>query len=722
MLGYTRPRVQLVSLCPFHAGVVLWEPSPEQRRLSVLVKGTFAFVRGAAATIAPTQVPLNADWRFYEHELASLYAPADRVPFKPRADIMLVGRARAPGGVPSASLLVRMSVGTLSKSLWLTSEQRWTQGASGLVLGAPAPFLEMPIQYERAAQSADNPVGVRPGAPKPGALAAPCLHTTGDAAIAGFGPISPRWPARGADRAALAWTEAVAATGIAPGPVPAGLDYRIFNAAPRDQQVPEIAAGAKLVLEGMHAAVPCLETYLPVVAPQVFTVPASTALPVELAMRCDTVWIDAERSHLVLTWRGVLDLATVQPDANLVVVAEPAGARMRVEDVIRALGTRGAFHREEVPLDKLTPKVRARPKAMRTLPGNGLVRAEILPFAPKATAPATEPPPKPAPPERRDRVTTQIRATTDPFPERNLSPALPFVSPTGEPSPPSSRRPDPPDRHDLFPRRDRDESTTLKPQLIERAVLPFVMPNKEELPPSSRAPEVRKELPSVLPFLAATPPPAPPPPIPPPPVVLPPQPYVAPPAADKPAASFGFGMRLGTTETPAPPAPELPAKPAEREEDGLSLEAYARLKAALWEDGAARDEVLAQHGTTEAAFRDAERRWVEAIAEQAKQGRAERALAVRTAIAAAVEGGPASNEPEPSLDEYAQIRVLLEETEEIEPVLAARGLTVLAWRKLDAAMRRRAQVDPELQKSLRGKLVEARAASKSSSAGHPPPA
>ena len=91
-------------------------------------------------------------------------------------------------------------------------------------------------------------------------------------------------------------------------------------------------------------------------------------------MRCDTVWIDAERSHLVLTWRGVLDLATVQPDANLVVVSEPAGARMRVEDVIRALGTRGAFHREEVPLDKLTPKVRARPKAMRTLPGNGLVQ------------------------------------------------------------------------------------------------------------------------------------------------------------------------------------------------------------------------------------------------------------------------------------------------------------------------------------------------------------
>jgi hypothetical protein len=713
--------VQLVSLCPFNAGVVLWEASPEQRRLSVLVKGTFSLAHGAVATIAPAQVPLNADWRCYDHELASLYAPADRVPFKPRTDIMLVGHARAPGGVPLPTLTVRMSVGTLSKSLWVTGEQRWMQGPSGLVPSAMTPFVEMPIQYERAAQSAYNPVGVRAGTQAPGALAAPCLHTTGDAMIAGFGPISPRWRARSADRASLAWSEAMATTGIAPGPAPAGLDYRIFNAAPRDQQVPEIAAGAKVVLEALHPALPCFETYLPVVAPQAFVLPASARLPVELPMRCDTVWINADRSHLVMTWRGVLDLATVQPDANIVVVAEPAGARMRVEDVVRALGTRGAFHREEVPLDKLAATATARRKPGMTLPGTRSVPAEVLPFVPKEPAPPHRPPQ----PNPRDLLMSMHAAEiTAAVSERPLPPALPFVSPTVEHSPPSSRRLAPPDRQDLFPRRDDDESTEVKAHVSERRTLPFVVPNKDGPPPSSPVPDLPKGVPSGLPFVSAAPPP--PPRVLPPPAVPPPPPMqeVAVPATDKPSASFGFGMRLGVAEAPPPPAP-APAPPApapiakapEREENGLSLETYARVKAALWDEGASRDEVLRRHETTETAFREAERRWVDVIADEAKQGRAERALAVRAAIASAVEEGPAPVESEPSLDEYAQIRVLLEDAEEIEPVLAARGLSVLAWRKLDATMRRRAQVDPALQKSLRGKLVEMRAASKSSRHG-----
>jgi hypothetical protein len=167
------------------------------------------------------------------------------------------------------------------------------------------------------------------------------------------------------------------------------------------------------------------------------------------------------------------------------------------------------------------------------------------------------------------------------------------------------------------------------------------------------------------------------------------------------------------------PAPALPARAsdanADREERGLSLEAYARVKAALWDEGARREEVLQSHGTTEAALREAERRWAEVIADEAKQGRAEAAIAVRSAIAAAVEGERAPGEPEPSLDDYASIRVALEDAEEVEPVLAARGMTVRAWRKLDASMRRRSQVDPALQKKLRDRLVEMRAASSSGS-------
>jgi hypothetical protein len=684
--------MHLVSLCPFRAGAVLWEASAGQRRLSLLVKGTFSLAHGAVATVAPAQVPLNADWHFYDHALASLYAPADRVPLKPRADVMLVGRARAPGGVPVPALMVRMSVGVLSKSLWVTGEQRWAAGPSGLVLGAPAPFVEMPLHYERAAQSADNPVGVSGAQAAPGALAVPCLHTTGDAAVAGFGPISPRWSARGADRAAVAWAEAVATNGIAPGPAPAGLDYRFFNSAPRDQQVNEIVPGAKIVLEAMHPSQPCFEAYLPVVAPQAFVVPAAPRLPTDLAMRCDTVWIDVDRSSLVMIWRSVLDLATVQPDANIVVVAEAQATRMRTDEVVRALATRGVFQREAIPLDKLGKPAALAPRRPQTLPVHMLVPDGVLPFVTKKPE---EPPSRPA------------------------------------------ERPSPAVRPELLQEL-QDDSPEMKTLVAEssqrRPTLPFVTPTNYDVPPSSRRQELPEGVPSALPFVPATPPPStrtgtPPAAPPPPPPLVPPPPL--PPANDDATLSpdgnrarpFGFGMRLSGAAAPTPPAPfaaPVPAPPpavapareanaTEREAGGLSLEAYARVKAALWEEGARRDEVLESHGTTEEAFRAAERRWAEVIADEARQGRAERAIAVRTAIAHAVEGEGA---PEGSLDEYAAIRVALEDAEEIEPVLAARGMTVRAWRKLDASMRRRAQVDPALHRTLRDRLVEMRAAAR----------
>src|SRR5262249_41135992 len=142
-----------------------------------------------------------------------------------------------------------------------------------------------------------------------------------DAVTVGFGPLSPMWEARRAllDEAGRAW-----ALGPRTGPVPRGFDYGFFNAAPRDQQLDFLRAGARVVLEHLNADHPRLETRLPTVRPRAFLLEKRAERAIDVAMRCDTVWIDTDRAVVALTWRG---LAVVDTDdrtavGTIVVAAE----------------------------------------------------------------------------------------------------------------------------------------------------------------------------------------------------------------------------------------------------------------------------------------------------------------------------------------------------------------------------------------------------------------
>ena len=69
---------------------------------------------------------------------------------KPGTDIYLNAVAYAPNGRPSTRVKVAFQVGGLRKELVVYGNRTWSRAVGGVVPSAAAPFLEMPITYERA--------------------------------------------------------------------------------------------------------------------------------------------------------------------------------------------------------------------------------------------------------------------------------------------------------------------------------------------------------------------------------------------------------------------------------------------------------------------------------------------------------------------------------------------------------------------------------------------
>ena len=355
--------VSVVSLCSFPAGAILWEAQPGQLSLTVIVKATFSLVPGEAV-VAPEQDPLGEERHWDDNGLASLHAPGDFAPSKRRVDVTLAGHAYAAS--PTTSLVARLAVGDLVKSVRVTGDRLWTLGAGGAPEpGPPAPFQRMPLRYERAALSADDPIGIDANAPP--VLGAPALPNLelgyagerGAAlpdppdgeATAGFGPVAPTWRARRRllDEAAMFWAYGIAraprpTADRAPplGPAPPRFDFAFFNAAPADQQMELLRPGTPISLAHLHPRYALLETRLPAMRPQVFRAPPEgtpRARVEEIALRCDSLWIDTDRAVAVVTWRGLTDVGRSAAGVGRIFVsADPHGKKLRWDQVEKRLG------------------------------------------------------------------------------------------------------------------------------------------------------------------------------------------------------------------------------------------------------------------------------------------------------------------------------------------------------------------------------------------------
>src|SRR5262249_17422688 len=119
--------MDVVSLCPIRVGSVLWQPRRGTWAFTVVCKATYRLAPVEAALAEEQEYPADDDNYWNDDPARSLYCPSDLVPFKPRADVMLVGHAFAPRKEPVRSLIARLIVGNIDKAIEVYVDRAWGQ-------------------------------------------------------------------------------------------------------------------------------------------------------------------------------------------------------------------------------------------------------------------------------------------------------------------------------------------------------------------------------------------------------------------------------------------------------------------------------------------------------------------------------------------------------------------------------------------------------------------
>jgi hypothetical protein len=668
--------VEISSLCPFCVSTLVWEAQPSQFSLTVTVKATFRLVPGAEARVADVQEPLGADRHWDDRPMASLFAPADVVPSKRKIDVLVVGHAKAPAGVPVDSLIARFALGdVLDKSIRVSGDRLWQDdGRGALAPSRPSLFVAMPLRFERGPLSAENPVGIDASGPAiANAPAVPNLEPLDPETSAAFGPVASTWRERRTkvDDAGLFWAYGVASDSPArTGPPPPSFDFSFFNAAPLDQQLELVRPGTKIVLENMSAAHPLLESAVPSVRPQVFRIAPGSGRVEEITLRCDTLWIDADRELLVLTFRGVADAGAGDPEAigSLVVVADPGGTKIRWDRVQKLMEADERSDTAPTPEPVVDDAKSADPLAVRY--------DAVLDEATKGRVPEvpSEPPPRsrPSGPPRPGPKTTPPPSMRTPPGARPGS--IPMAAPLAPPLvaatpqlivPLTPPPPHPGTEEESGPEKTQPLAIHTVPEMAdEESTAVETAPNAEK-PPLPSLPFVASSAPSPGGRTTA------------------PMPVTTDGDLDEPT-------RAKRTDKP------LPSFPGSRPSmDPADVGMFAAVSAHLARKGIERIAVLEAHGMTETEFSLLSERWKTSLESETDRGKKDLASAFDMAYVAAQE----RLDPPIGIAEYAQIVVALERGT-VGRVLTELELELSDLMRLQRVWSRRVASSVEAQNSL----------------------
>lgn len=313
--------MDLVNESGLEVAWIVTKLQPPGHSLTVMVKGTFKLCHGKVVTRAEEQLAPTGDEFEEGNQAKTLRYPMDFAPFKPRADLLLIGRAYAEGGKPVAQLQASFQVGRFTKTLVVTGDRAWDENGRS---GAALPFLSLPLTWEQAfggETSSRNPVGK--GAAEIVSEQGVRLHLLPNveypdrlvtdrhqlAEPAGFGPIPEGWSQR------------LKKFGKIDGRYmkdrwpwyPENLDWAFFNAAPEDQQIEGYLRGdEEISFNHLHPTIAQFKSQLPGLRPRCIVneqVRAHEELR-EVPLRLDTLWAEPDAEKLVLVWRGTSAVRT----------------------------------------------------------------------------------------------------------------------------------------------------------------------------------------------------------------------------------------------------------------------------------------------------------------------------------------------------------------------------------------------------------------------------
>jgi hypothetical protein len=155
------PIMEIQNDTPLSVATMLWEDLEGKPRLTVILKGTFAMTPGGPAAWAAEPLPIfPGDVPSGDDPATPARFETDMVPFKPRADVVLVGRAHAPRGQPRDTPLdVSLRVGPLAKTLRVFGDRTWsfpTKLSLSPEISGPKPFVTIDLVYKRAFGGIDS--------------------------------------------------------------------------------------------------------------------------------------------------------------------------------------------------------------------------------------------------------------------------------------------------------------------------------------------------------------------------------------------------------------------------------------------------------------------------------------------------------------------------------------------------------------------------------------
>lgn len=275
---------------------------------AVLLKATYEIREGRLEPAA------DAAWPIHLEPLKTPYGtfPGEIASRKPRTDVLVLGKAKAPGGEPVRQMSVSLSVGTFRHALAVFGDRVWERTATGVRATPPRPFREMPITWENAfggtastpvfeMANTDNPVGKGFFIDERDAVGVPLPNVEDPAALisspgdlprpVGWGP----YPLEGGVRIA----RIVDGRG-APLPPDVAEPWLAAWAHP-DLVLETPKPGTRIEVRGLTPDGP-LAADVPSCPARVTLVNGAEERP--LAPRLDTLVVQAEERRLVVRWRA----------------------------------------------------------------------------------------------------------------------------------------------------------------------------------------------------------------------------------------------------------------------------------------------------------------------------------------------------------------------------------------------------------------------------------
>lgn len=306
----------------------------------------------------PALLPEAAMWPTLAEELPP-DQPLDAVMPKARPEFLAVAHCFAPDGLAAPLVRTGIQLGPLIKLLDVHGDRDFDEQARRI--SPPVPFTHMPMDWTRTyggAGFADNPLGKGAGVGEGSRgrivpvqnIINPKLGRDGARVPAAFAPLDQMWPAR----AALAGTyDDRWLKQDFPG-LASDINWEFFNAAPRDQWLPQPLAGDETyAFKNLHPEQKLQKGRLPGMVPRLFLVRKNIAGGgfEEVPLSLTTVWFFPHRERLALVHHGRARI--LEEDANdiarVVVGADRLGAPRPAEQfhavmVKRADSKDGVMH------------------------------------------------------------------------------------------------------------------------------------------------------------------------------------------------------------------------------------------------------------------------------------------------------------------------------------------------------------------------------------------